>query len=75
MLTFDRIFFTKEGLSGVENVIQARSKNAFRNKKIPHPDVDVNALREARRDPFEINIIRPIREQQDDDSVSDKPLK
>jgi len=73
MLTYDRIFFTKEGLSGVEDVIESRSKNAYRNKKIPHPDVDVSALRETRRDAFEINIIKPIREEQHDDS--DRPLK
>lgn len=72
MLTFDRIFITKDGLAGIEEVLEARHKNAYRNKKIPHPDVDIDEIREARRDSFEVNIIKPIRDAED---VDDKTLE
>jgi len=72
MLTYDRIFITKDGLAGIEEILEAREKNAYRNKKIPHPDVDIDELREKRRDSFERNIIRPIRDAED---VDDKPLE
>lgn len=76
MLTMDRIFITKDGLSGLEEILEARHKNAYRNKKIPHPDVDIDELREARRDSFERNIIRPIRDSVEiEDIDDDKPLE
>ena len=70
LLNHDWIIATTKGLESLENIIECREKNLFRNRKVPRPhlsfdDVLRPALKKAekKRDKFDDDIIKAILER------------
>ena len=59
LLNNDYIFITKQGLTELEAILEARKSNYFRNKK-QATDRAIAKWKESKIDPFEKKIIAPI---------------
>lgn len=70
LLKSDYIFVTKQGLMELENVLESREKNAYRNKKVPS-EQSVSRQLSKRTDKFIQNIIKPITEAEEIDRYDD----
>lgn len=71
MLKSDLIFMTKSGLEQLEEVLESRSANAFRNKKVPkavalpYEKYDIGTHKSKRsQNPDWTNIIKPTLEHE-----------
>lgn len=58
----DYIFMTKEGLSQLELVLDSRTVNQFRNRKVPNVE-GIKRSHDKRTDKYVKNIIRPVLER------------
>lgn len=75
LLNSDYIFVTKQGLIELEDVLESRRDNLFRNKKVPNAaSLERNRLK--RMDPFEEEFIKPILDAAEIEGHSDElPLE
>lgn len=81
IVNHDWVFATVEGLQDLEMIIENRSDNLFRNKKIPrerlpYDEIIKNSVRrtEKKRDRFEEDIIKAILEREETEA-DQKPLE
>ena len=74
LLRHDYVFVTKQGLIDLEDIIESRQNNYYRNRKVSTPE---NAQRAQSKllDVYEREIIRPILEAEElEDYNDDLPL-
>ena len=72
MLTSDLVFMTKDGLNQLEEVIESRVINLYRNKKVPREQKVLPYHKyipmynpKSRQDPDWTNIIKPTLENEE----------
>lgn len=63
LLNSDYVFVTKEGLAELEEVLEARETNHYRNKKVPD-EAGVARQVTRRTDRYVSDIIKPITESE-----------
>ena len=55
----DYVFLTKDSMIELEQVLENRAANYFRNRKVSRPE-HIERVKAKKQDPFERDIILPI---------------
>lgn len=73
MLLADYIFLTKQGMEELEETLQSRHNNYFRNRKVS-TETRVQEIIAKRQDPFRRDIMQPILESPEAEEDESQPL-